>query len=209
MKPSTKLFDHINPRLLSIEPLERCCLDDCKAACCLHGVWIDEIQMKDILANAQLIAPSMPQDVQNPIDWFDDRRSADEFSFSGTVVHSTVLPAPEHYGETACVFLREWDHKCALQVAADENQLHPWRFKPFYCILHPLDLDEKGRITLEEDIDCLLEESGSCVRKSVHPTSLIQTFTPELAYFLGENRFRELEALMAAKTADAAKIAEK
>ena len=190
------LFKKINPRLLMCEPLERCCLDDCKAACCLHGVWVDSVCKDDILSHAELIAPHMPEDVQNPIDWFDDRTSQDEFSLSGTVVHSTVLPAPEHYGETACVFLRPSDHKCALQVAADENNLHPWRFKPFYCILHPLDLDDRGRITLEEDLVCLLNEKGSCVRPADHNISLIETFSPELRYLLGERRFLQLENLL-------------
>ena len=189
------LFRHINPRLLMHESLERCCLDDCKAACCLHGVWVDSIRMHDILDHVELIAPHMPEDLRNPIDWFDDRTSQDEFSLSGTVVHSTVLLAPEHYGETACVFLRSWDHKCALQVAADENDLHPWRFKPFYCVLHPLDLDDQGRISVEEDLECLLNEKGSCVRPADHKTPLIETFSPELRYLLGENRFSQLEEL--------------
>ena len=151
--------------------------------------------MHDILDHIELIAPHMPEDLRNPIDWFDDRTSQDEFSLSGIVVHSTVLPAPEHYGETACVFLRPWDHKCALQVAADENDLHPWRFKPFYCVLHPLDLDDQGRISLEEDLECLLNEKGSCVRPADHKTPLIETFSPELHYLLGEKRFSQLEEL--------------
>jgi len=102
-----------------------------------------------------------------------------------------VLPNPQHYGETACIFLRN-DHMFALQVAAAANNLHPWRFKPFYCILHPLDLDEQGRITLDET-ELMLSEPGSCLRASVRPIPLLETFEPELRYLLGEKAFLQLK----------------
>jgi hypothetical protein len=102
-----------------------------------------------------------------------------------------VLPDPQHYGETACIFLRK-DHLCALQVAAIANNLHPWRFKPFYCILHPLDLDEQGRITLDET-DLMQSEPGSCLRASGCLIPLLETFEPELRYLLGENAFLQLK----------------
>ena len=31
----------INPRLCLSEPMQRCVLGECQAACCLYGVWID------------------------------------------------------------------------------------------------------------------------------------------------------------------------
>jgi hypothetical protein len=101
-----------------------------------------------------------------------------------------VLPDDAHYGGTACIFLRR-DYLCALQVAASTNGLHPWRFKPFYCILHPLDLDEAGRITLDETGE-MLAEPGSCLRPAEQPIPLIETFAPELRYLLGEKAYRRL-----------------
>ena len=89
-----------------------------------------------ILDNVELIREYMPPAQQNPGDWFDGREEQDPFVPSKRVVHSTVLETPDHYGGTACVFLRR-DHKCALQVAANAAGQHPWHFKPFYCILHP------------------------------------------------------------------------
>jgi hypothetical protein len=78
-------------------------------------------------------------------------------------------------------------------VAADVNGLHPWHFKPFYCILHPLDLDDKGRITLDET-ELLLDEPGSCLRPANRLIPLAETFAPELSFFLGdENQKRILE----------------
>lgn len=180
----------INPRLLRSEPLQRCCLDECRASCCLYGVWIDQAEWVDIREHADLIIPHMRAGWDDPDRWLDDREEADEFVPSGRVVHSRVLPDPEHYGGSACVFLRA-DHRCALQVAGQTAGLHPWRFKPFYCILHPLDLDEQGRITLDET-GALLAEPGSCLRPAARSTPLLVTFEPELKYLLGEERFSQL-----------------
>ncbi|MFC1997138.1 DUF3109 family protein [Chloroflexota bacterium] len=185
------MIHHINPRLLKSEPVRRCMLDECHAACCLHGAWVDQIEIKDILSHADLIGPHMRLELADPSEWFDERREADQHAISGEVGHTTVLPAPEHYGGTACIFLRS-DHKCALQTAADVGLLHPWRFKPFYCILHPLDLDDQGRITLD-DTDLMLAELGSCLRPEKQPIPLIETFADELRYLLGEKGYRQLK----------------
>jgi hypothetical protein len=170
--------------------MRRCTLGECHAACCLYGVWIDRIEAQQIRLNAQLIAPHMEPENRDPGDWFDGREEPDENATSGFTVHSTVVPDPDHYGETACIFLRK-DHLCALQVAADANNMHPWRFKPFYCILHPLDLDEQGRITLDET-RMMLDEPGSCLRAADQPVPLVQTFEAELRYLLGEKAYQRL-----------------
>jgi hypothetical protein len=170
--------------------MKRCCLDECRAACCLHGVWVDVREAKDIQENAHLIMLHMPPGREDSVLWFDERRESDPHSPSGHVLHSTVLEMPHHYGGTACVFLGE-DHKCALQVAADAAGLHPWRFKPFYCILHPLDLDSEGRITLDATSD-LLAEPASCLRSAESPIPLVDTFGTELRYLLGERGYKEL-----------------
>ncbi len=171
--------------------MRRCAMGECRAACCLYGVWIDRVEAQEILANAALIAPQMEPENRDPGDWFDGREEPDEHAISGWTVHSTVVPDAEHYGETACIFLRPRDHLCALQVAANASGLHPWRFKPFYCILHPLDLDEEGRITLDET-ELMLDEPGSCLRPAGQPIPLIETFEPELRYLLGVKAYQKL-----------------
>jgi hypothetical protein len=182
----------INPRLLESEPLRRCQLDECHAACCLHGAWVDLVEIKDIRSHANMIAAHMPMGVMDPGGWFDDRIKTAPHAISGQVGHTTVLSAPGHYGGTACIFLRG-DHKCALQATAIQAHLHPWRFKPFYCILHPLDLDELGRITLD-DTNLMLSEPGSCLRQAQHPIPLIDTFAEELRYLLGEKNYQKLNS---------------
>lgn len=184
------MLQRINPRLLDSEPMRRCELGECRAACCLHGVWIDTQEAQDILAHASLIGPHMPPGREDPAAWFDGREEDDPFSKSGRVVHSAVLKDRGHYGGTACGFLRA-DFKCSLQVAGVEAGLHPWRFKPFYCVLHPLDLDDEGRITLDETA-LLLDEPGSCLRPAGQDIPLAETFAPEITYLLGEETHRAL-----------------
>lgn len=172
--------------MLRREPMQRCLLSECKGACCLHGVWIDRSEYAQILAHADEIAACMPETLRDPQVWFDSRSEHDPFSRSGEVLHSNVLPDRSHYGGTACVFLGE-DAKCALQVASQAAGLHPWQWKPFYCVLHPLDLDEDGRITLDETAELLAEE-GSCLRPSAEEIELVETFAEEIQYLLGGDR---------------------
>jgi len=182
----------INPRLFQSEPMTRCRLHQCRAACCLYGVWIDLKEHDEILAHAPLISPLMRDGYADPNTWFNGEVDTDEFAPSQQVCHTLVVEDEAHYGGTSCVFLRP-DHKCALQAAADTNGLHSWRFKPFYCILHPLDLDEQGRITLDETA-LLLDEPGSCLRPASTLIPLAETFESELTHFLGaETQKRILE----------------
>jgi hypothetical protein len=57
--------------------------------------------------------------------------------------------------------------------------------------LHPLDLDEQGRITLDVTEE-LLCEPGSCLRPADSAVSLLETFEPELRYLMGEEKYQEL-----------------
>lgn len=184
----------INPRMLKSEFMVRCRLHECQAACCLYGVWVDTKEADRILAHSSIIAPEMVGDRNNPSDWFDGREDHDEHTPSGKVIHTRVMGNPKHYGGTECVFLRP-DHRCALQTAAVKAGFHPWALKPFYCVLHPLDLDEKGRITLD-DTGLLLDEPGSCLRPSKVRVPLLRTFEPEIRYFLGDQAYEELLLLV-------------
>jgi len=177
------MHDKLNPRMYRSEPLRRCRLEECRAACCIHGAWVDQTEERDILTHAAAVAAQLPADQADPRDWFDGRQESDPYALGGVVQHTTVIPSEDHYGGTACIFLRMSDYKCALQVAAVQMGSHQWRFKPFYCILHPLDLDGQGRITLDET-NALLAEPGSCLRPADEPTPLLETFAEELDYLL-------------------------
>ncbi|NPV57387.1 MAG: hypothetical protein HPY76_12050 [Anaerolineae bacterium] len=168
--------------------MTRCQFPQCKAACCLYGVWMDAGEKADVLEHLAIILPHMPEGSKDLNAWWDGKTEQDPFTPTGEVIHTAVLAAPGHYGGSACVFLRS-DHKCALQVAGQQAGLHPWRFKPFYCVLHPLDLDDEGRITLDETSQ-LLDEPASCLQACEREGMVKDIFEAELRYLLGEAAFR-------------------
>lgn len=202
-KLKNALEKRLNPRMYDSEPLKRCCLEECIGACCVFGVWIDPREVQDIISNAALILPYMPENARIPGEWFVPVEDSDEHSPSGKVLHTAVENAPWHYGDTACIFCLT-DGKCALQVAAMENQMHPWRFKPYYCILHPIDQDEQGRFTVDT-MEALIAEKGSCLRAAEQSTPLIEIFAPELEYLLGEKAYKVMLEVAAEKRKDAQK----
>lgn len=175
----------ISPRLEESEPLQRCGFPDCKAACCVYRAWVDKRRAGEILARAELIQPHMPEERRAPDSWFDAGEEPDPYTPTGTVVHTTVVADRDHYGGTTCIFMRP-DYKCALQVAAERNGFHPWRFKPFFCVLRPLDIDERGRLTLDRTQD-LLAEPASCLRPSSASIPLKRLFSAELSYLTAPN----------------------
>jgi len=152
----------------------------------VYGTWIDAHEMKDILAHAALIRPHLPEGQRDAALWFGREVEPDDRALSGKVHHTAVVDDPGHYGGSACIFLRP-DFKCALQVAGETAGKHPWRFKPFYCILHPMELDEQGRFTLDET-HLMVDEPASCLRQAGTPVLLSDLFTEELRYFLPKNR---------------------
>ena len=180
----------INPRLLRSEPLRRCGFPDCRAACCLYGVWVDLLEKENILAHANEISGLLPSNQRNPNTWFETNIEADPHTPSGQVVHTRVLVDDSHYGGSSCIFL-QMDNKCTLQMAGEKSHGAPWLLKPFYCILHPLDLDDTGRITLDET-RLLAEEEASCLVPIDQLIPLMETFEPELRYFLGEEEYLRL-----------------
>ncbi|MDH5607344.1 MAG: hypothetical protein OEY93_10695 [Anaerolineae bacterium] len=170
----------ITTRLNDAENMRRCRLDVCQAACCYDGVWVDVEKAKLIRQNADLIIPFMPAGQNRGDVWFLNEREGDPHLPGGEVIHTAVLPNDEHPFGASCIFLRE-DHKCALQTAGEAAGLHPWHFKPFYCILHPLDLDDDGRITLDKT-SLLLEDPRSCLRPTQQQAPLRELFAEELAH---------------------------
>jgi len=174
----------LHPNLDQPQLLRRCDWPQCRAACCFQGVWVDEVEMADILAHADRIAPFLRPEDRDPTLWFRPEREPDRHALSGWVRPTTVRPDPQHYGGTRCIFLRP-DFKCALQVAAEAAGEHPWRWKPFYCILHPLDLDDEGRIVLPPVAE-LLAEPAACVRPAAQARPPREIFAPELAYLTGQ-----------------------
>ncbi len=171
------------------ETLQRCKLDDCHGACCTYGVWVDLQEKKNIEEHKELIQSCMDITEHKAGDWFVGEIEHDSYTISGSVIHTRLANRISPFPRKTCIFLRI-DHKCALQVASEKLEQHHWFLKPFYCILHPLDLNDNDQITLDET-NILLNEEKSCLRYSENLSAPIEIFEEELRYLLGDQKFQD------------------
>jgi hypothetical protein len=179
----------LSARLNESESIQRCGWPECRAACCVYGTWVDESERDAILVNADVVGKQLPRNRRDPALWFGEETEGDAYTRKGTVIHTTVVDDPEHYGGSVCIFLRE-DYKCGLQAAGESLNSDPWSLKPFYCILHPLDIDEKGRVTLDE-IQLMVDEPASCVRAAPKEIQLKKLFEEEVGYLEEKSKTSE------------------
>ena len=175
----------LSPRMRDAEPVRHCGWPDCRAACCVYGAWVDENRAAEIVSKADLFQPFLAGKNHDPASWFTTELEPDPYVPSGRVRHTRVIEDPEHYGGTTCIFMQQ-DYRCALQSAGEAAGLHPWHFKPFYCILHPLDVDPEGRITLDET-RLMVHEPGSCLRSAPDSSRLLELFSDEVRFLAGED----------------------
>jgi hypothetical protein len=187
----------VNPVLLEARPMSRCRLEECQSYCCNGGVWIHNTQADDILAHQDLILPHMPPDRRDPSQWFDGLSEPDiDFPEAGDAMGTSVVPDPTHPAGQTCIFLNA-ERLCVLQKAGIEAGEHPWRFKPYYCALHPLGLDEM-KLELEEESE-VYKAGGNCSRPSGDLIPLYQLFDIEAKLFLGEEGYAELDRIAQAR----------
>lgn len=181
--------------LLAARPMRRCELVECQSYCCSGGVYIHTRQADDILAHQELIQPHLPPERRDPALWFAGDEGLDtDWPEAGHATATTVVPDPTHPAGQTCIFLLPESRWCALQTAGIASGQHPWRFKPFYCALHPLGLDD-GVLQLVEQSEMYLD-GGSCNRST--DGSLIpvyRLFEPEVKLVLGEEGYAELDTL--------------
>ena len=147
--------------------------------------------MDDILAHQDEIIPYMPPDRRDPSKWFDGTVEPDiDYPEAGDCTGTSVVVDPTHPAGQTCIFLNE-ERLCCLQKTGIETGQHPWRYKPFYCALHPLGLGE-SMLELEEDSE-VYKEGGSCSRAGGELIPLYQLFDVEAKLVLGEEGYAELE----------------
>lgn len=179
----------VHPKMFEAQPLERCHLEECQAYCCTGGVYLSVAQAEDIRAHAALIQPHLPSERQDPALWFDGNIEDDpEHPDYSPVMGTQVLPDPTHRAGQGCAFLRP-DRKCALQVAGVAAGEHPWRFKPFYCRLFPLEFTN-GVLGMAEDNE-MYQDGGTCQRPTTAPRPLCVTFDVEMELVLGQAGYAE------------------
>lgn len=184
----------VDPGLLEARAVGRCRLEECQSRCCSGGVYIHTAQVADILAHQDLIIPHLPPDRRDPSQWFDGLIEPDEdYPEAGDCMGTNVVDDPTHPAGTTCIFLST-NRRCALQTASIAAGEHPWRFKPFYCALHPLGL-EKGELVLVEGSE-VYQEGGNCQRATADGLfPIYQLFDVETRLALGDAGYAELDAI--------------
>jgi hypothetical protein len=183
----------VDTSLLETRPIRRCRIEECQAKCCGFGVYISTKQVEDIRAHTELIKPHLPPERRDPAGWFDDQLETDEdHPDGGQIMGTNLVDDPTHPDGNCCVFLRP-DRKCALQVAGMAAGEHPWRFKPFYCALHPLTFEKKV-VKLDTD-NWVYQNGGDCQRPAPEaPVPVYRLFELELKLAVGEEGYAELAA---------------
>lgn len=191
----------VDPVLLEERPVRPCARGECRSECCGEGVWVFLSEKQAILLHAAAIAPHLAPERRDPAAWFDGLAEPEtDHPAGGTTDGTAVIPDPAHPSRESCVFLRP-DARCGLQVAAIEDGDHPWRYKPYWCILHPLVFD-RHVLTMADD-SSVARAGGHCSRpdpESVRP--LYRTYEPEARLALGDAGFDELDALAGRRRAE-------
>jgi Fe-S-cluster containining protein len=159
----------------------------CSAACCEGGVSVDVRERDAILAHRELIASEMDEtQVKDPAAWFATAEQADPDFPSGVCVDTKVI-------NEKCAFL-DSAGRCVLQSAAIHAGMHPWAFKPLYCVLYPIEISA-GVVSFDE----MLQDEQECC--SVTPdfgVPLYQACREELVHLVGEEGYGEMDKHYAA-----------
>jgi hypothetical protein len=174
--------------------VDYCNIDKCGGGCCHSGVYADLGERDLILAHAKEIAAAMDETQDTDTDTWFDGDIIDDADFpsgqaEGTDVH-------ERDGGISgftegCVFLDK-RHFCSIQVAAVNEGLHRWAWKPKYCILFPVTVAE-GILTYDDGhSEDLIHCGPAGTVNYVH--SVYEAMREELRYFLGDAEFEKLEA---------------
>jgi hypothetical protein len=137
--------------------LTRCSLTTCRGNCCYDGASVDdqtaavvEQLASERATDFESMGLSLPEKVVVSSEWHGvvgKKTATRPFPY-----RSLVDGYPEHFNETACVFLLD-DGRCGLQILATQDHKHPWYYKPFTCWLQPIKISDSGIRLYDEDTD--------------------------------------------------------
>lgn len=128
--------------------ISRCDLGACHGVCCHDGVFLgrDEAEIIGLLClENRADFEALGLDLPEPVIVFDNWRdliSGPKTATRPKPMSALVEDYPEHFPDTACVFLKD-DNRCGLQQFAADRGHHPWHFKPATCWIHPLSLVQR------------------------------------------------------------------
>jgi len=174
--------------------VQYCDISKCGGGCCHSGVYADVKEYESILQHKNEIMAVMDETQDKDVSTWFDGEYIDDTDFpsgraTGTNVH-TRDGGISGFTE-GCVFLDK-RHFCSIQVAAAEQGLHRWAWKPMYCILFPITIVE-GIMTYDDSHSEDLNHCGpQGAQNYVH--SVYESMQEELKHFLGEEEFAKLDA---------------
>jgi hypothetical protein len=198
--------------------IKRCSLDGCRGMCCYDGASVDTATAEKIQEIADKhrhrfssMGLSLPDEVVEKNEWngvVGVKTAVRPFPF-----RSQMKNFPEHFSETACVFLLN-DGRCGLQVLSEQDGKHRWFYKPFTCWLQPIKLTDTAIRLYDEESDPnkLPDYDGFVIRTCCGRTEsdgrpAAEVLREELG-FLGKLINRDLLAELAAKSPEGLKWAE-
>jgi Fe-S-cluster containining protein len=147
----------------------------------MGGVYVDTTERIRILQYQQVIAKYLDEtQPHDPALWFEDREFEDPDFPSGRCVGTREVNGK-------CAFLDK-QKRCSLQVAAVEEGLHRWFFKPMYCVLFPIEISER---MIRFD-DLLQGDEACCSVTGDYEMPLFEVCKDELVHLLGEEGFGQL-----------------
>jgi len=154
----------------------------CSSACCSGGVYADTAERDTIIRHKEIIKKYMDE-TQNPDEasWFDAEDAEDEDFRSGRCIGTSVV-------NDKCVFLNAAGH-CSMQLAAVAEGNHKWDWKPFYCVLYPIEVS--GKLVSFDPM--LQDEESCCTLKDAFDVPLFEGCRDELVYLLGEDGYAQIE----------------
>lgn len=170
---------------------ERCRPDECKAACCPGGIWVDLLHVQRILDAADQIRPFLSEEYRGDEDaWFSDDEVEDPDFPSGIAIATAIVPRPGDPSRSGCIFLRA-DHLCGLQVASEALGLGWPGLKPYDCAVYPIATSD-GVLQYDEET-AAIHPGADCQRPRDTPVRpRYQVFRHEIELAIGQKGWQEL-----------------
>lgn len=154
----------------------------CTSHCCTHGVWVDVRERETILQHKALIQQQMDEtQVPDEGAWFEGDIEEDADFPSGRCVGTAVI-------NNKCAFLDKRG-RCSIQVAASAAGKHQWEWKPLFCILFPVVIEN----SIVQFDPMLQGEEPCCTIGEKFETPLFAACKEELTYLLGADGYARLE----------------
>ena len=183
---------HTSDNLLTLAHGERCHPEECQAACCPGGIWVDILHVQRILDAADQIRPYLSPEYRQEEDrWFGEDEMDHEDFPSGLAIATAIVPRPGQPERTGCIFLRA-DHLCGLQVASEALHLGWPGLKPLDCALYPIT---RAAGVVHYDVETTADHPHSdCQRpRPTPPRPRYQVFRQELELAIGAAGWQRLD----------------